>query len=220
MHKWPHVIALILATAKSETMAKAVSSVVQKKFSTLLQHEAVRQHSLVRRQFVVHDILTRILLMGNQSIQSNGKDVVKSKALSKLEKQLKKAMRDFQLCIDIHNDSDVNVLSKVDFKAWFKSSIAEVYATKIPLTIEYLCDRLETSDPWVDFLLKQQRAKLEMQTRLQSGTVDVQMEEQSSESKQASPANDSLSQLLNSNDMKKTSAAAERQSTNRKRKLD
>ena len=68
-------------------------------------------------------------------------------------------------------------MSKVDFKAWFKSSIAEVYATKIPLTIEYLCDRLETSDPWVDFLLKQQRAKLEMQAQLLTGTVDVPMEE-------------------------------------------
>ena len=43
----------------------------------------------------------------------------------------------------------------MDFKAWFKSSIVEVYAERIILTIEYLCERLEISDAWVSFLLKQ-----------------------------------------------------------------
>ena len=45
------------------------------------------------------------------------------------------------------------------FPEWFRTSVAMVYAEKIPTTIEYLCRVLEVNDPWVDSIIEHLRHK-------------------------------------------------------------
>ena len=94
---------------------------------------------------------------------SKGKSLVPAR---KLEKNLKKAITNFQLSLDIHNNSISDELdleeSKTPLKAssktisfpeWFRTSIAAVYTEKIPNTIQYLCRSLDLTDNWVEFLI-------------------------------------------------------------------
>lgn len=60
--KWPHVIALILASAQTKldytAHLKTLAQTIQAKFKSLLAHRGVKQHALVRSQFVIHEALT------------------------------------------------------------------------------------------------------------------------------------------------------------------
>lgn len=42
----------------------------------------------------------------------------------------------------------------IRFPEWFRTSVALVYAERIPTTIQYLCRSLEMNDPWIDFLIE------------------------------------------------------------------
>ena len=57
------------------------------------------------------------------------------------------------MTMEIQNSTEAN---KIDFTAWFKKSILNVYAESIPLTIKYLCEKLDTMELWCDFEIKQQ----------------------------------------------------------------
>ena len=86
----------------------------------------------------------------------------------KIEKQLKRAIRNFHLSLDLYNNIDADShavtiehkTTQVDFERWFRESLVEAYASKIPSTIQYLVDSLEIVDPWVHYVLQAMRNKV------------------------------------------------------------
>jgi len=66
---------------------------------------------------------------------SKGKSMFPSR---KLEKQLKRAIRDFQLAADMFEFDTLAQDAKADclqFRDWFRVGVVETYSTQIPSTI-------------------------------------------------------------------------------------
>ena len=93
---------------------------------------------LARHEVKIHSFLTEVLLCGKTCLTSKGKSMAPGK---KLEKQLKKAIRDFRLAIDIrnfsmddtpHEDSSKVGNEAIEFESWFKTTIVNPYVDRIP----------------------------------------------------------------------------------------
>lgn len=82
---------------------------------------------------------------------------------------MKRAIRDFHLSLDLFNNIDPDSQAEtidhkcpeVDFERWFRVSLVEAYASKIPSTIQYLVDSLEINDPWVHYVLQAMRNRVQ-----------------------------------------------------------
>ena len=70
----------------------------------------------------------------------------------KLEIKLKKCIRTFRLSIDLHNSTKDDDSEELSFDRWFRDSVVQIYAHRIPQTIQYLCGALEIEDPWVAYV--------------------------------------------------------------------
>jgi len=62
-------------------------------------------------------------------------------------------MRNFQLAVDLLQDKSLV------FQDWFNQTIVFAYGTKIPLTVEFLCKKLEIDDTQIKTIIKTMRSK-------------------------------------------------------------
>ena len=187
-----------------------------------MELRGVKQHQLVRSQLVIHEALTQLILSSTMQNTSKGKSLVPAR---KLEKNLKKAITNFQLSLDIHNNSVSDQLDleesktplkvsekTISFPEWFRTSIAAVYTEKIPNTIQYLCRSLDLTDNWVEFLIQQMRSKNQRLSQMSANDYNESMKEEQEEFKgdpvnaqiattfsQSNTTNMTLSQLVDSN---------------------
>ena len=68
-------------------------------------------------------------------------------------------MRNFQLAVDLLQDTSLV------FQDWFNHTIVCAYGTKIPLTVEFLCKKLEIDDTQIKTIIKTMRSKNKISTQ-------------------------------------------------------
>lgn len=107
---------------------------------------------------MIHEQLTRVLLCGQTKNTSKGKSMDPAR---KLEKNLKKVIRDFRLVLDVYQSSHSSgtALGGLKFEEWFRLTIVEVFTEKMPSTVEYLCRALDVQDSYASLVFQQMRTK-------------------------------------------------------------